>query len=90
MIRPPTAIVPKTLSEQQIERSQVEDPTPRPFSIQRRDLVNFGYTPGCPGCYAAANDKKYRPHTGECRRRLEEAMTTDDGGDNRVKAARGR
>ena len=79
LIRPPTAAVPKNLSDQPTEKSQVEDPTPRPFSIQRRDLVNFGYTPGCPGCYAAANEKKYRPHTGECRRRLEEAMTADDG-----------
>ena len=47
MIRPPTAIIPKSLSEQPTEKSRIEDPTPRPFSIQRRDLVNLGYTPGC-------------------------------------------
>ena len=66
------------------------EPTPRPFAIQRRDLINYGYTPGCPGCYAAANDRKYRPHTNECRRRIEDTMAKDEVGDNRVKAARER
>ena len=33
------------------------DAVPRPFSIQRRDLINYGYTPGFPGCLAAANDR---------------------------------
>ena len=90
LIRPPTAIVPKNLTEEAIERSRLGEPTPRPFAIQRRDLINYGYTPGCPGCYAAANDRKYRPHTNECRRRIEDAMATDDIGDHRVKAARER
>ena len=36
-------------------------PVPRSFSIMRKDMVNHGYTPGCPGCYAAANDRKHKP-----------------------------
>ena len=90
LIRPPTAAVPRTMSDDVVYRSRIGEPTPRPFSIQRRDLINYGYTPSCPGCYAAANDKKYRPHTNECRRRIEEAMAADEIGDNRVKAARER
>lgn len=90
LIRPPIATVPKNLTEEAIERSGLGDPTPRPFAIQRRDIINYGYTPGCPGCYAAANDRKYRPHTNECRGRIVDAMATDDIGDNRVKATRER
>ena len=66
------------------------DAKPRPFSIQRRDLVNNGYTPGCPGCLAAANDRKYKPHTINCRQRIEKAMLEDEDGSNRVKEARHR
>ena len=63
---------------------------PRPFSIQRRDLVNYGYTPGCPGCLAAANDRKYKPHTINYRQRIDKAMLEDKDGSNRVKEARHR
>ena len=61
---------------------------PRSFTIQKKDLVNFGYSPGCPGCYSAANDRKYKPHTVECRLRLEKAMLEDEAGNNRVKEAK--
>ena len=78
------------MTDDPIDRSRLGEPTPRPFAIQRRDLINYGYTPGCPGCYAAAKDKKYRSHTNECRRRIEETMAADAIGDNRIKAARER
>lgn len=66
------------------------EPTPRPFSIQKNYLINYKYTPSCLGCYAAANDRKYRPHTNEYRRLIEEAMPSDKIGDNRINAARER
>ena len=49
LIRPPTAAVPKNFTDDAIERSRLGGPTPRTFAIQRRDLINYGYTPGCPG-----------------------------------------
>lgn len=64
------------------------DAVPRPFNIQKKDLVNYGCTPGCPGCLAAANDRRYKPHTFQCRQRLEKAMLADEEGSNRVKEAR--
>ena len=53
-------------------------------------MINIGYTPGCPGCRAAANDLKHRPHTAECRIRLEKAMLEDEMGSNRIKEAKAR
>lgn len=90
LIRPPIPAAPKGVSDQEVERTHDGEPAPRPFSIQRRDLINFGYTPGCPGCYASANDRRYKPHTNACRQRLEKAMLENDLGNNRMKAARER
>ena len=49
LIKPPTAAVPRNLTDDQVQRSRLGEPTPRPFAIQRRDLINYGYTPGCQG-----------------------------------------
>ena len=73
-IRPPIPAAPKGVSDQEVERTHDGEPTQRPFSIQRRDIVNFCYTPGCPGCYASAKDRRYKPHTNAFRGRLEKAM----------------
>ena len=90
-IRPPLPTTPPAPKEE--DRVQVKrdgETVPRPFSILRRDLVDYGYTPGCPGCYAAANDRRYRPHTINCRQRIEKAMLEDEQGSNRIKEARAR
>ena len=88
-IRPPMPVTPPA-GQVQADKQRDGEAVPRPFSIQRRDLINYGYTPGCPGCYAAANDRKYKPHTTQCRDRLEKAMLDDETQSNRVKDARAR
>ena len=88
LVKPP---IPSTVELPMGESRQVrrdEDRVPRSFTIQKRDLVNFGYTPACMGCYAAANDRRYKPHTVECRLRIEKAMLEDESGSNRVKEAK--
>ena len=90
LIRPPIPAAPKGVSDQEVEKTHDGEPTPRPFSIQRRDLINFGYTPGCPGCYASANDRRYKPPTNACRQNVEKAMMKNYLGNNRAKAARER
>ena len=89
-IRPPQPVTPEGTGGEPVQRQRDGDVVPRPFSITRRDLINYGYTPSCPGCFSAANDLRYRSHTAACRKRLEEAMLADELGSNRVKDARAR
>ena len=88
LIRPPVAVRPSDADKLEVPLQRDGDLAPRTFSIQRKDLVNYGYTPSCPGCYAAANDRKHRAHTADCRARIEKAMLEDEGGSNRVKDAK--
>ena len=59
------------------ERVTIDDPVPKKVRIERRDLEKLGYTPSCPGCYAAKNNRPHRAHTDYCRSRVERAMTED-------------
>ena len=59
------------------ERSRTEDPAPQRIRIEKRDLEKLGYTPGCPGCYAAKHRRPHRAHTDHCRARIQQAMTED-------------
>ena len=63
LIRPPVAIQPSDANKQEVRLQCDGDLAPRTLSIQRKDLVNYGYAPSCPGCYAAANDRKHRAHS---------------------------
>ena len=90
LMRPPVASTVAHPSETAKQVHRDEERVPRSFTIQKRDLVNYGYSPGCPGCYAAANDRRYKPHTAECRQRIEKAMLEDEEGTNRVKEAKHR
>ena len=63
---------------------------PRSFAITRRDLVNYGYTPACPACYAAANDRKHKPHTSICRERIGKGLIEDETQAHRVADAKDR
>ena len=47
--------------------------------IRKTDLDRFGYTAGCRACevHRAGQSMSGQEHTAECRRRLEDAMTTD-------------
>ena len=67
-----------------------KEAVPRSFSIQRKYLVNHGYTPGCQGCYAAANDRTHKPHTPGCRARIAKALMDDEAEAHRIIDARER
>ena len=58
--------------------------------IRKIDLERFGYTAGCRACevHRAGQSMSGQERTVECRRRLEDAMTTDTSTAARVKATR--
>lgn len=53
-------------------------------------MVNHGYTPGRPGCYAAADDRKHKPHTTACREKLAMVFIEDEKESHRITDARDR
>ena len=61
-----------------------EDKTVRDFKITRQVLQKYGYSDHCVGCDAALYGKK-RGHTTMCRKRLEEAMKTDEVDQQRIR-----
>ena len=58
--------------------------------IRKMDFEKFGHTAGCPACevHRAGLPMSGQGHTVECRKRLEDAMTTDTLTATRVKATR--
>ena len=62
----------------------------RKFAITRRDLLNYGCTQACPGCYAAVNDRNHNPHTPACRDRILRALAEDETQSHRATDARER
>ena len=64
------------------------DIVPRTFRIMHRDLIKYGYTPGCKVCDLLSKNRSTigRNHSTQCRKRLEEALTND--GDPRVARAK--
>ena len=65
----------KPLSEELLRDAKVKGSAPRRVNINRQDLNEHGFTPGCPECLAAARGYVgNRRHTEECRRRLEECL----------------
>ncbi len=65
-----------------------EDYAPRRFRLRKADLEKHGYAVGCPGCGAVNRGLPAAGHTGECRKRLEEALEKEE--DDRVKRQRSR
>ena len=53
------------------------------------ELARYGYTPNCAGCEAAevGIPGSARPHTEECRARITQAMSKDEGLSSRVREA---
>ena len=70
------------------ERPPDEDPAPRGIIIGKKDLITHGYTPSCPGCYAARHNIKYKPQTPECRERIYRALQPVDSNSKRVRDAK--
>ena len=53
-------------------------------ALTRENLINYGFTPECPGCYAAHHGGKYKSHTEVCRSRIRKALMEDDTAADRV------
>ena len=70
------------------ERHPDEDPAIRGIIIGKKDLITHGYTPSCPGCYAAWHNIKYKPRTPGCRERIYRALGSDDSDSKRVRDAK--
>ena len=63
----------------------------RSFQIRKDvELKKFGYTVGCKGCEHAEKGLDQRPHTPECRARIQSKMMEDDVLKNKVERARAR
>ena len=60
------------------------------FKIFKSDLKEFGYTPNCPGCSAARDDRAQRPHTAQCRTRMQQLLIDNPSSKSRVEAAQNR
>jgi len=65
------------------------DAGPRKVYIRRNvELEKYGRTDGCPGCLAAALDRTAVGHNDECRQRIEQEMSKDEAGQERLQAHR--
>ena len=60
------------------QRTQHEPGLTRNFRIGNRLLEKYGVTPGCKGCEAKLAGDDAKPHSAECRARIEDAMLKDD------------
>ena len=61
-----------------------EDGQPRNFMIYKRDLERYGYTPQCPGCYAAKHNKAHKSHNHQCRELIKSKLLADDEFSQRI------
>ena len=62
----------------------------RRLYIRRKDVEKYGYTEGCEGCKRMRAGMSAKPHTQECRTRMEEAMKEDEEGRKVLEAAQRR
>jgi len=81
--------------EDDVEPLEVQAPrqedAPRRMQLRKRHFEKHEYTEGCEGCRRRKSGMGQRPHTRECRRRMEEAMKTGDEKDKQwVERARQR
>ena len=63
---------------------------PRTFKIEKRDVLRYGQTPHCPGCYNQMHGLALRPHTQLCRDRMAKRMNDDPDNVDRIVAAQHR
>ena len=53
---------------------------PRQVYVKTKDIKQYGYSTGCPGCRAIETGKTPVPHSQQCRERVvEELQKTDEG-----------
>ena len=73
----------------EIRDEELPEPVPRRLRISRQDLVEHGYTAGCPGCTAQRDGHAHcggahRPHSELYRNRLIEALHGTEEGRKRI------
>ena len=56
----------------------------RRIYITKKDLMKYGRTEGCPGCRASLREGESKPHSKECRERIEKEMRKMKTADTRV------
>jgi hypothetical protein len=63
---------------------------PRKMYIKKRHFEKYGYTENCEGCrrLRAGGAMGLRPHTKQCRKRIEEEMARDEEGKEWIEKAR--
>ena len=82
--------LPDTGSPTEVTLTKPKELIPRSFRITKSDLVKYGHTPQCPGCFADRNSKVHKPHSAKCRERLAESLMSDPVDRRRIEAARER
>ena len=70
------------------QRTQREQGWTRDFRISERLLERFGHTYGCDGCTAKVMGDRPKPHSRECRARIEEAIKSSSDISSEVLRAR--
>ena len=88
--RAPQPALEKTDVEDQRTRESDESVVPCSFAMLRKDLDYHGYTQGCQGCYAAAKDRKHKPHIPAYRERIAKALMSSDKESHIIKDANDR
>ena len=58
-----------------VPATEIDIPQTRRLRLEKKDVKEHGFTPGCPGCHAFQHKKTYtQNHTEACQKRLEEAI----------------
>ena len=70
--------------QEPMEKPQAKPPGVQSFRVTHKDIVNYGYTPGCRGCRAARAGGRQQGHDDACRRRIMDELIKTTEGKKRV------
>ena len=87
-IRAPAVVPASALPAPQEPRVPVQTGPRRVYIRKDKELVKYGYTNACPGCYAAENGLTAAAHSEACRNRIEAAMTADEADKTRIEMSK--
>ena len=73
-----------------VEETNAAPPQARLVYIKKKDVEEFGATSGCPGCVAAAENRRGVRQTTTCRKRMEERMKGTEDGKRRLQEVEAR
>ena len=83
--------IPEGREEEKEETHSQEDARPRRTMITDKELAQFGYTPGCPGCTSRRQGRVAKKgHSETCHRRIEKAMEETIEGKKRLEQSKAR